>query len=307
MKLSLTALVLSLVSAAVIATPGSDAAAIQHLPAPSYSSSSSSASTTTAPTHSGYNDWNCKPSAAHPHPVILVHATLLNKHSWAVFGPKIAEAGYCVYSMTYGVYWKVLPLLGAIAPAVENAAEVGAFADKVLKATGASQADFIGHSQGGVLPRYWVQYQGGKGKMHSMIGISAINHGTSWQGLAPLLEKLKGMVKFLTFNNDLVTKAAPALQDIMSTSKFVADLNAHGETLPDVFQANIVTKYDEIVSPWKSSFQNGTGVVNVVLQDLCGSAIVNHVFMPASKTTLRWVLNQLDPTTASPANCYPEF
>ena len=107
---------------------------------------------------------------------------------------------------------------------------------------GAKQADFIGHSQGGVLPRYWVQYQGGKGKMHSMIGLSAINHGTTWQGLAPILEKLKGMVKFLTFNVDIVTKAAPALQDIMSTSKFVKDLNAHGETLPDVFQANIVTK-----------------------------------------------------------------
>lgn len=79
--------------------------------------------------------------------------------------------------------------------------------------------------------------------MHSMIGLSAINHGTSWQGLAPILEKLKGMVKYLAFNVDVVTKAAPALQDIMSTSKFVHDLNAHGETLPDVFQANIVTKY----------------------------------------------------------------
>lgn len=213
---------------------------------------------------------------------------------------------------------------------------------------GAKQADFIGHSQGGVLPRYWVQYQGGKGKMHSMIGLSAINHGTSWQGLAPILEKLKGMVKLLTFNVDVVTKAAPALQDIMNTSKFVADLNAHGDTLPDVFQANIVTKYvtlpvpflfgivfgfyveprlftryvscllppvrsrysnryDEIVSPYKSSFQSGPGVVNVVLQDLCASAYVEHTLMVASKTTLRWILNQLDPSTASPANCNPKF
>ncbi|KAG0276079.1 hypothetical protein BGZ95_008030 [Linnemannia exigua] len=287
MKLSITALILSVVSAVVLATPGSDAAAI-HKRAPV---------TTSKSVHSGYNDWDCRPSAAHPRPVILVHATLFTKESWGVFGPKIAEQGYCVYSLTYGRYWKtLLPMIGAIAPAVDNAKEVGA-----------SQADFIGHSQGGVLPRYWVQYQGGKGKMHSMIGISAINHGTSWQGLAPMLEKLKGMVQFLTFNNDLVTKAAPALQDIMSTSQFVKDLNAHGETLPDVFQANIVTKYDEIVSPYKSSFQSGEGVVNVVLQDLCGSAYVEHALMVTSKTTLRWVLNQLDPSTASPANCNPQF
>ncbi|KAG0378544.1 hypothetical protein BGX24_003524 [Mortierella sp. AD032] len=269
MKISFSALILSVVSAVVLATPGSDAAAI-HKRAP--------ATTSSKPVHSGYNDWDCQPSAAHPRPVILVHATLFTKESWGIFGPKIAEQGY-----------------------------FGAFAEKVLQATGASQADFIGHSQGGVLPRYWVQYQGGKGKMHSMIGISAINHGTSWQGLAPMLEKLKGMVQFLTFNNDLVTKAAPALQDIMSTSQFVKNMNAHGETLPDVFQANIVTKYDEIVSPYKSSFQSGEGVVNVVLQDLCESAYVEHALMVTSKTTLRWVLNQLDPSTTSPANCSPQF
>ncbi|KAF8942416.1 hypothetical protein BGZ47_006481 [Haplosporangium gracile] len=298
MKLSLTALVLSAVSAAVLAiTPGSDAAPTP-VSAPSAPSSTSG---------KGYNDWNCKPLEGR-RPVILVHATLFTKESWAIFGPAIAEQGYCVYSLTYGRYWKtLLPMVGAIAPAVDNAKEVGAFAEKVLEATGASQADFVGHSQGGVLPRYWVQYQGGKGKMHTMIGLSAINHGTSWQGLAPILEKLKGMVKFLTFNVDIVTKAAPALQDIMSTSKFVKDLNVHGETLPDVFQANIVTKYDEIVSPYKSSFQSGPGVVNVVLQDLCEFAYVEHTLMVASKTTLRWVLNQLDPSTASPANCNPKF
>ncbi|KAF9134623.1 hypothetical protein BGW39_006388 [Mortierella sp. 14UC] len=301
MRLSLTALILSVVSAAVLATSGSDAAAIHKRAAATASTSSP------APVHSGYNDWNCKPSAAHPRPVILVHATLFTKESWAIFGPKIADQGYCVYSLTYGRYWKLLPMIGAIAPAVDNAKSVGAFTEKVLQATGASQADFIGHSQGGVLPRYWVQYQGGKGKMHSMVGISAINHGTSWQGLAPLLEKLKGMVKALTLNNDLVTKAAPALQDIMSTSQFVKDLNAHGDTLPDVFQANIVTKYDEIVSPYKSSFQSGEGVVNVVLQDLCETSLVEHTFIITSKTVLRWILNQLDPSTASPANCNPQF
>ncbi|KAG9063004.1 hypothetical protein KI688_004604 [Linnemannia hyalina] len=270
MKLSLTALILSAISAAVLATPGSDAA-----PTP--------ASTPSTPSGKGYNDWNCKPLEGR-RPVILVHATLFTKESWAIFGPAIAEQGYCVYSLTYGRYWKtLLPMVGAIAPAVDNAKEVGDFAEKVLGATG------------------------GKGKIHSMIGLSAINHGTTWQGLAPLLEKLKEMVKFLTLNVDIVTKAAPALQDIMSTSKFIQELNAHGETLPDVFQANIVTKYDEIVSPYKSGFQSGPGVVNVVLQDLCESAYVEHALMVASKTTLRWILNQLDPTTASPANCNPKF
>ena len=76
---------------------------------------------------------------------------------------------------------------------------------------------------------------------------------------------------------------------------------------PPLLPPLIPCRYDEIVSPYKSSFQNGTGVVNVILQDLCSSAIVEHSLMPASKTTLRWVLNQLDPSTASPADCNPKF
>ncbi|KAF9932395.1 hypothetical protein FBU30_008247 [Linnemannia zychae] len=299
MKFTLRALIHLFITAAVITNSGSNAEAVQkHSP-------TSSSSTQV---HSGYNDWSCKPSIEHPRPVILVHATLFTKVTWAMFGPKIAEQGYCVYSLTYGRYWKkFLPMIGGIAPAIDNAKEVGAFAEKVLILTGASQVDFVGHSQGGVLPRYWIQYQGGQGKVHSIIGLSAINHGTSWQGLAPFLEKLKGFVKRMTLDVDLVTSAAPALQDIMSTSNFIADLNAHGETLSDVFQANIVTKYDEIVSPYKSSFQNGSGVVNVVLQDLCNTALVEHNLMVLSKTTLRWVLNQLDPSSASPVICNPQF
>lgn len=123
MKLSLNAFILSAISAAVLAaTPGSDAAAI-HPRAP-------------APSGSGYNDWNCKPLEGR-RPVILVHATLFTKESWAIFGPAIAKQGYCVYSVTYGRYWKtLLPMVGAIAPAVDNAKEVGAFAEKVLEATG---------------------------------------------------------------------------------------------------------------------------------------------------------------------------
>ena len=51
----------------------------------------------------GSNNWSCKPSAAHPYPVILVHGTLANEaFSWQALSPMLANAGYCVYAFNYG-------------------------------------------------------------------------------------------------------------------------------------------------------------------------------------------------------------
>ena len=51
----------------------------------------------------GTNDWSCKPTAAHPRPVVLVHGTLGNRSTnWQTYGPLLKNNGYCVFSLTYG-------------------------------------------------------------------------------------------------------------------------------------------------------------------------------------------------------------
>ena len=45
----------------------------------------------------GANIWSCRPSAAHPEPVVLVHGTGGNKNdNWQTFAPLLADNGYCV-------------------------------------------------------------------------------------------------------------------------------------------------------------------------------------------------------------------
>lgn len=40
-----------------------------------------------------------------------------------------------------------------------------------------------GHSQGGILGRYWMKYLDGAGKVNRMVGIAPITHGTTLSGL----------------------------------------------------------------------------------------------------------------------------
>lgn len=43
-----------------------------------------------------FDDWNCKPSAMHPRPVVLVHGLAANAwDNWLYIRPRLALKGYC--------------------------------------------------------------------------------------------------------------------------------------------------------------------------------------------------------------------
>ena len=63
---------------------------------------------------------------------------------------------------------------------------------------------------------------------------------------------------------------------------------------------NIATRYDELVSPYTSSFLTGPNVTNIDLQAHCALDFSDHLSIISSPITGRYILNALDPRHAAP-------
>ncbi|MGW0598201.1 esterase/lipase family protein [Streptomyces sp. NPDC002776] len=249
----------------------------------------------------GWNDYSCKPSAAHPRPVVLVHGTFGNSvDNWLGLAPYLTQRGYCVFSLDYGRLPGV-PFFHGLGPIDKSAEQLDAFVDKVLAATGAAEADLVGHSQGGMMPRYYLRFLGGAAEVNALVGIAPDNHGTDLSGLTNLLPYFPGA-------EDLLSTATPALADQIAGSAFLTKLNEGGDTVPGVRYTVIATKYDQVVTPYRSQFLDGANVRNVLLQELCPVDLSEHLAIGLfDRIAFHEVANALDPARARPTTCASAF
>lgn len=242
----------------------------------------------------GANNWSCKPSAEHPYPVILVPGTFESMlKNWSTLSPVLVDQGYCVFALNYGTTNGI----DATGPVADSAAELGSFVNAVLGATGAKKVDLVGHSQGGMMPRYYIGFLGGAKKVNHLVGIAPSNHGT--QGVlvptgddAPATTSDSGIL-------------CPACADQAAGSPFLTELNSIGDTVSGPSYTVISTKYDEVVTPYTSQFLDGAArqVTNITIQDKCSLDLIEHDQAPNDPVVHRLVSHAL--AQDGPAD--PEF
>lgn len=253
----------------------------------------------------GANHWDCRPSAAHPEPVVLVHGLMGNKNTnWQTFAPLLANEGYCVFALTYGVApGTPLPLnqFGGLTAIEKSAGELSAFVDKVLATTGAAKVDILGHSEGTQMPDYYAKFLGGAAKIDKYVSIAPLWHGTDPAGLATLhtLGSPFGVSAVIDAALQPFFASGP---ELLAGSPFYAKLRSGGTAaVRGISYTNIVTRYDELVQPYTSGIE--PGMANHVVQDYCPLDFSEHLQIVADPVAVALVLNALDPGHPRPVPC----
>lgn len=262
------------------------------------------AMTSMASPPAGANDFSCKPSAAHPDPVVLVHGLSANMGAnWSYMSPILAAHGYCVFALTYGLDPR-LPLFGGVIPIEQSAPELGAFVDQVLAATGAQKVDLVGHSEGTFMPEYWLKFLGGAAKVNRYVAMTPLYAGTNVGDFAMLRDAGQqwGVSQLVL---GLESQFCGSCAEMLAGSDMVKmiDSGSAGAAIPGVTYTTIPTKNDELVVPYTSGILNAPNVTNEVLQDVCPNDLDDHNAEAFDPVVAQLVLNALDPTNARPVSC----
>lgn len=74
--------------------------------------------------------------------------------------------------------------------------------------------------------------------------------------------------------------------------------------MPGVRYTVIATRYDEVVTPYRSQFLDGPNVRNILIQDLCALDLSEHASIGLfDRIAFHEVANALDPSRATPTTC----
>ncbi len=253
----------------------------------------------------GANDFECEPTAAHPRPVVLLHGLGANMSAnWSYNSPRLADAGYCVFALSYGhdertMGWPYRP--AGLKRMEESSKELKAFVRKVLAATGARRVDLIGHSEGTVMPRWYLERRGGTKFVRRFIALTPLWRGTEVGGAA-YLRDIGAQLGFSQAMIDTVSSVCASCPQFLRGSDYMNELNADGEAIPGIKHTNIVTTYDELVIPYTSGLM-ADGGENIVVQDVCPADVSEHAAVAFDPVVTQLFLNALDPRKAKPVTC----
>jgi triacylglycerol esterase/lipase EstA (alpha/beta hydrolase family) len=202
----------------------------------------------------------CTASVSHARraPVLLVPGTTLNPSEFAWnWEPALTHAGipYCTID---------LPNNGM--SDIQTAGEYIVYSIRTMYREAGRKIDIVGHSQGGMVPRWALRFWPDTRTMVSdVIGLSPSNHGT------------------IDANAVCTLGCAPAIWQQAIGSHFLAALNSYQETFAGISYTNIYTDTDEVVVPNigphpSSALTTGDGqITNVAIQQVCPNDVSEHL------------------------------
>ncbi|MBA3304149.1 MAG: lipase [Acidimicrobiia bacterium] len=186
--------------------------------------------------------------------VLLVHGTFTNPEEnfgWNYAGV-LPERGYDVCTVR---------LPGRALEDIQVASEYVVFAVRQMHAASDRRVDILGHSQGGLEPRWALRWWPSlRTQVDDLVTLASPHHGTVVADAAA------------------VNGCVPACLQMRRSARFIAALNSVDETPGPVSYTAVYTLTDELVQPVAPTPTAAlAGASNILVQDLCPGRPVDHV------------------------------
>jgi hypothetical protein len=192
-------------------------------------------------------------------PVLLVPGTgasAADNYSW----------NYEKAFATLGIPWCAVTFPADGNNDVQINGEYVVYAIRTMHARAGRRISIIGHSQGGMVPRWALRWwPDTRAMVDDVIGFAGTNHGTN------------------KAHADCPKGCLPADTQQASDSQFIRALNSGAETFAGISYTEIYTHDDEEVQPNQdshgtSSLHTGAGsITDVAVQDVCPADTVEHL------------------------------
>jgi pimeloyl-ACP methyl ester carboxylesterase len=202
----------------------------------------------------------CTAAVAHANhsPILLVPGTTINPTEFAWNWERALTARgrpYCT-----------IDLPGNAMGDIQIAGEYVVYAIRHMHRLSGRKVDIVGHSQGGMVPRWALRFwPDTRSMVGDLVGMSPSNHGT------------------LDADVVCIPGCAPAIWQQRNDAHFIAALNSYQETFPGISYTSIYTDTDEVVVPnfgpaASSALRGGGGqITNVAIQAVCPLDVTEHI------------------------------
>ena len=209
----------------------------------------------------GANNWFCRPTAAHPRPVVLVHGTI---EAPALTGGHRTDAPQRRLPSTRSPR-RERPVVERPVPGWATSELGPELAARGVRAPHHRRRRSTSSATAGGICRTTTSSGGGASKVHKFVALAPSNHGTTLSGLTEIGEALNLLGLFNAFAGVL----APSLVQQEIGSSFQQDLFGDGDTVPGPEYTVIATRHDIVVTPYTQAFLDGPNVENILIQDQC--------------------------------------
>ena len=215
-------------------------------------------------------------AASSRNPVVVVAGLSGPAFAYEPFAARLRADGFQVY-----VY--ELPGLG-FGDIAASAQALGGY----VNGLGFAKVDVVGHSEGGLVSRYWIKNLGGTAKVGRYVSLGTPQYGTY----------VANIIAFLGLGSCL---GVPACQQMSIGSSFINQLNAGDDTPGSVRYTTVRTLQDELVRPVDNAELND-GATNVLVQSACPLRVVGHLGLVLDATVYSIVRQALTGSAIRP-NC----